>query len=132
MSGHPFFGVLLILVVLVVLARGLHPVSFPNLEVKPFCADGTATGGLWESRALPTVSLSEWTGGCWLVCGLVFPGLLFWWWGCLVLLWGSAPPPPFLFCLWCVWGVGSPPILRLGDRHRCLRSSQYVNLALSA
>ena len=45
-------------VVLVVLARGLHPVSFPNLEVKPFCADGTATGGLWESRALPTVSLS--------------------------------------------------------------------------
>ena len=43
-------------VVLVVLARGLHPVSFPNLEVKPFCADGTATGGLWESRALPTVS----------------------------------------------------------------------------
>ena len=44
-------------VVLVVLARGLHPVSFPNLEVKPFCADGTATGGLWESRALPTVFL---------------------------------------------------------------------------
>ena len=73
----PFFGVLLVLVVLVVLARGLHPVSFPNLEVKPFCADGTATGGLWESRALPTVSLSEWTGGCWPVCGLVFPGLLF-------------------------------------------------------
>ena len=58
MSGYPFFGVLLILVVLVVLARGLHPVSFPNLEVKPFCADGTATGGLWESRALPTVSLN--------------------------------------------------------------------------
>ena len=87
MSDHLlFFGVLLILVVLVVLARGLHPVSFPNLEVKPFCADGTATGGLWESRALPTVSLSEWTGGCWLVCGLVFPGLLFWWWGCLVLV----------------------------------------------
>ena len=45
-------------VVLVVLARGLHPVSFPNLEVKPFCADGTATGRSWESRALPTVSLS--------------------------------------------------------------------------
>ena len=82
----PFFGVLLVLVVLVVLARGLHPVSFPNLEVKPFCADGTATGGLWESRALPTVSLSEWTGECWPVCGLVFPGLLFWWWGCLVLV----------------------------------------------
>ena len=50
------FGVLLVLVVLVVLARGLHPVSFPNLEVKPFCADGTATGRSWESRALPTVS----------------------------------------------------------------------------
>ena len=66
-----FFGVLLVLVVLVVLARGLHPVSFPNLEVKPFCADGTATGGLWESRALPTVSLR--------------------WWGCLVLLWGRHP-----------------------------------------
>jgi len=30
--------------------------------------------------------LSEWTGGCWLVCGLVFPGLLFWWWGGLVLV----------------------------------------------
>ena len=59
----PFFGVLLILVVLVVLARGLHPVSFPNLEVKPFCADGTATGGLWESRALPTVSFGG--GGVW-------------------------------------------------------------------
>ena len=56
------FGVLLVLVVLVVLARGLHPVSFPNLEVKPFCADGTATGGLWESRALPTVSFVWW--GC--------------------------------------------------------------------
>ena len=64
-GGFRLFGVLLILVVLVVLARGLHPVSFPNLEVKPFCADGTATGGLWESRALPTVS---------------------WWWGCLVLV----------------------------------------------
>ena len=134
MSGYPFFGVLLILVVLVVLARGLHPVSFPNLEVKPFCADGTATGGLWESRALPTVSLSEWTGGCWLVCGLVFPGLLFWWWGCLVLFEGRYPHHLFLFCLWCVWGVvvGAAPILRLGARHRCLRSSQYVNLALSA
>ena len=58
-------------VVLVVLARGLHPVSFPNLEVKHFCADGTATGGLWESRALPTVS--------------------FVWWGCLVLFWGRHP-----------------------------------------
>lgn len=54
---------LLVLVVLVVLARGLHPVSFPNLEVKPFCADGTATGGLWESRALPTVSFGG--GGVW-------------------------------------------------------------------
>ena len=64
MSGYPFFGVLLILVVLVVLARGLHPVSFPNLEVKPFCADGTATGRLWESRALPTVSLNG-GGGVW-------------------------------------------------------------------
>ena len=70
------------MVVLVVLARGLHPVSFPNLEVKPFCADGTATGGLWESRALPTVSF----GG-----GGVGPVL------------GSAPPP-FLFVV-CVWVV---------------------------
>ena len=91
---------LLILVVLVVLARGLHPVSFPNLEVKPFCADGTATGGLWESRALPTVSLS---GG-----GGVDPS-------------GLAPPPPFFvcvsncYCFLCVVGlclgvvVGPPP-----------------------
>ena len=74
---------LLILVVLVVLARGLHPVSFPNLEVKPFCADGTATGGLWESRALPTVSLSV---------GVFGPD------------WSGSAPPPF-FCLWCVFGV---------------------------
>ena len=59
--GFAFLGCCLF-VVLVVLARGLHPVSFPNLEVKPFCADGTATGGLWESRALPTVSLVWW--GC--------------------------------------------------------------------
>ena len=90
-----FVGVLLVLVVLVVLARGLHPVSFPNLEVKPFCADGTATGGLWESRALPTVSLSEWTGECWPVCGLVFPGFLFFGGGGVDPL-GLAPPPPFL------------------------------------
>lgn len=87
-------------VVLVVLARGLHPVSFPNLEVKPFCADGTATGGLWESRALPTVSLSEWTGECWPVCGLVFLGLLFVWWGCLVLLWGRHPHHIFVLPAW--------------------------------
>lgn len=79
-------GVLLVLVVLVVLARGLHPVSFPNLEVKPFCADGTAAGRSWESRALPTVSL---------------------WWGCLILR-GWHPhhffclcfePPPLFLCL---------------------------------
>ena len=108
-GGFRLFGVLLILVVLVVLARGLHPVSFPNLEVKPFCADGTATGGLWESRALPTVSLSEWTGECWPVCGLVFPGLLFWWWGCLVLFWGRHPHHLFLFVV-CLGGVGSPPV----------------------
>ena len=99
----PFFGVLLVLVVLVVLARGLHPVSFPNLEVKPFCADGTATGGLWESRALPTVSLK---------CG-----------GGVGPVWGWHPHRFVLFCLWCVWGVvvGAAPILRLGARHRCLR-----------
>ena len=85
MGFVPFFGVLLILVVLVVLARGLHPVSFPNLEVKPFCADGTATGGLWESRALPTVSLSV--------------GVL--------ILFGGRHPHLFCFVLFvvCVWGV---------------------------
>ena len=78
------------MVVLVVLARGLHPVSFPNLEVKPFCADGTATGGLWESRALPTVSLV--------------------WWGCLVLMIGVGTPTIFLFvvCLGVV--VGTTPL----------------------
>ena len=78
-GGFHLFGVLLVLVVLVVLARGLHPVSFPNLEVKPFCADGTATGGLWESRALPTVS--------------------FVWWGCLVLF--RVGTPTALFCFVC-------------------------------
>ena len=74
-----------------VLARGLHPVSFPNLEVKPFCADGTAAGRSWESRALPTVSLS---GGGVDPSGLAPPPLFF----CLcgvVCVWGSAPPPPF-------------------------------------
>ena len=116
-----FFGVLLVLVVLVVLARGLHPVSFPNLEVKPFCADGTATGGLWESRALPTVSLSEWTGGCWPVCGLVFPGLLFWWWGCLVLFRVGAPTAFFVAlkigrCRGCVRFSNIPPIFMFPTR----------------
>ena len=76
--GFAFFGVLLVLVVLVVLARGLHPVSFPNLEVKPFCADGTATGRLWESRALPTVSFGG--GGVW---------------SCFV-----GVGAPTIFCLW--------------------------------
>ena len=73
------------MVVLVVLARGLHPVSFPNLEVKPFCADGTATGGSWESRALPTVSL-------------VVVGVL--------ILFVGVDAPTTLFCFVCVvlWG----------------------------
>ena len=101
------FGVLLILVVLVVLARGLHPVSFPNLEVKPFCADGTATGGLWESRALPTVSLNGGGGvdplrvdapttffvcvsNCY--CFLCVVGL------CLGVVVGTTPH--FFMCLW--------------------------------
>lgn len=69
------FWVVACLVVLVVLARGLHPVSFPNLEVKPFCADGTATGGLWESRALPTVFLCG--GGVWSCCGVGTPTTFF-------------------------------------------------------
>lgn len=67
---------LLVLVVLVVLARGLHPVSFPNLEVKPFCADGTAAGRSWESRALPTVSLNG-GGGVWSCFGVDAPTTLF-------------------------------------------------------
>ena len=87
----PFFGVLLVLVVLVVLARGLHPVSFPNLEVKPFCADGTATGGLWESRALPTVSLSELTGDAGLFVGWCFPVFSFLVVGVLILFGVDTP-----------------------------------------
>ena len=96
------------MVVLVVLARGLHPVSFPNLEVKPFCADGTATGGLWESRALPTVSLSG--GGvdplrvdaptaffCVCVVGL-----------CLGVVVG---PPPKFFCAF----IGHSPVKVVKD-----------------
>ena len=108
----PFWGVAC-LVVLVVLARGLHPVSFPNLEVKPFCADGTAAGRSWESRALPTVSLSELTGECWPVCGLVFPGFLFFGGGGVDPVWGRHPHRFVLFCLWCVFGgwlLRPPPI----------------------
>ena len=102
MSGYPFFGVLLILVVLVVLARGLHPVSFPNLEVKPFCADGTATGGLWESRALPTVSLNG---------GGVDPDRS-----------GLMPPPFVCFvCGVCLGGVGSPPVFYVFMGHLPLK-----------
>ena len=94
------FGVLLVLVVLVVLARGLHPVSFPNLEVKPFCADGTATGGLWESRALPTVS---------------------WWWGCLVLFGVDTPTIFFValkigHCRGCVRFSNIPPTFMFPTR----------------
>ena len=101
----PFLLGCCLFVVLVVLARGLHPVSFPNLEVKPFCADGTATGGLWESRALPTVSLSEWTGGCWPVCGLVFPGFLFFGGGGVDPVWGRHPHHCFFVCVvWFVFG----------------------------
>ena len=82
-------------VVLVVLARGLHPVSFPNLEVKPFCADGTAAGRSWESRALPTVSLSG-GGGVDPVCRGWHPHHLFLF-VCLGVVVG--PPPKFFWCL---------------------------------
>ena len=37
------------------IASGKHPVSIPNLEVKPFSADGTATGRSWESRTPPDI-----------------------------------------------------------------------------
>lgn len=109
---------LLVLVVLVVLARGLHPVSFPNLEVKPFCADGTATGGLWESRALPTVSLK--CGGGVDPSGVGTPTtVLFVWWGCV---WGwLLDHPQNLFDL---RGAG------LGEgRANLCRASQNINLA---
>ena len=93
-GGFHLFGVLLVLVVLVVLARGLHPVSFPNLEVKPFCADGTATGGLWESRALPTVSLNG--GGVWSLFEGRHPHrfVLF-----VCGVFGGWDHPPFFMCL---------------------------------
>mgnify|MGYP007024037599 CR=1 FL=1 len=37
------------------IASGKHPVSIPNLEVKPDSADGTATGRSWESRTSPDI-----------------------------------------------------------------------------
>ena len=37
------------------IASGKHPVSIPNLEVKPASADGTATGRSWESRTPPDI-----------------------------------------------------------------------------
>ena len=43
--------------VTVAIASGKHPVSIPNLEVKPFSADGTATGRSWESRTSPDITL---------------------------------------------------------------------------
>ena len=111
MSDHLLFLGCCLFVVLVVLARGLHPVSFPNLEVKPFCADGTATGGLWESRALPTVSLSG-PGNAGLFVGWCFPVFFFGGGGVWSLFEGRYPHHLFLFCLWCVWGVvvGAAPI----------------------
>lgn len=113
---------------LVVLARGLHPVSFPNLEVKPFCADGTAAGGLWESRALPTVSLK---------CGggvdplrvdapttffcLCFQLLLFFVCGGVVFGGGCwTTPKIFLTCEVRAWGK---------DALTFCRASQNINLA---
>jgi hypothetical protein len=39
----------------VAIASGKHPVSIPNLEVKPDSADGTATGRSWESRTPPDI-----------------------------------------------------------------------------
>ena len=125
--GFAFFGVLLVLVVLVVLARGLHPVSFPNLEVKPFCADGTAAGRSWESRALPTVSLS---GGGVDPSGLMPPPLF-----CLCF----QPPPLFLcLCGGVVFGGGcwtTPNFLSCEvrawgkDALTFCRASQNINLA---
>ena len=48
-----------VLVVAVVIAARLRPVSFSNPVAKVVCADGTALGGVWESRLLPP---------CFLVC----------------------------------------------------------------
>ena len=98
------------MVVLVVLARGLHPVSFPNLEVKPFCADGTATGGLWESRALPTVSLS---GG-----GGVDP--VWGWHPHHLFLFVFPAPTAFFVFVWCglCLGGGLPPKIFCAFRRR--------------
>ena len=35
--------------------EGETPSSIPNLEVKPFSADGTACGSVWESRTSPDI-----------------------------------------------------------------------------
>src|SRR5207247_4100560 len=34
-------------------SEGVTPVPFPNTEVKPFSADGTARVTVWESRSSP-------------------------------------------------------------------------------
>ena len=57
MTGHHV--VVGVLVVAVVIAARLRPVSFSNPVAKVVCADGTALGGVWESRLLPP---------CFLVC----------------------------------------------------------------
>ena len=52
-----------VLVVAVVIAARLRPVSFSNPVAKVVCADGTALGGVWESRSLPPFLFS--------VCGVL-------------------------------------------------------------
>src|SRR3954454_23995804 len=56
-------------------SEGEIPGSIPNPEVKPFSADGTATGRLWESRTSPDITSVEATrwGGLYAFVGAWLP-----------------------------------------------------------
>jgi len=66
--------------------------------------------------------LSEWTGGCWPVCGLVFPGLLFLVVGVFGPVVGVGAPTTFFvalkigLCRGCVRFSNTPPTFMFPTR----------------
>ena len=96
-GAAPVCGVVLWFV-LVVDGGGGPPGSVPIPVAKPIHADGTAPGGVWESR-LPPTRICQYILGCG-----VYPA-----WGRL-WFWAGAPRTPFFAC------AGSFPVSRRGRR----------------